>query len=314
MDVGLVQLRSAANPNGLRFLKNANYIGLKAPSAIAASFDFILPNALPDSVKALTIDSAGNMDYATLSNPLAGNQAINTVLAGPATGSAAPPTFRGLAYADLSAIVGTGASNLAAGNDSRFHTQGTDIGTTSLTFALDSDGTPLLLKNNAGILEVRNAADTAYANIVVGNVTVQGTTTTIASETVTIDDNILVLNNNYTGSTPTESAGLEIERGTLTSASFLWDESSDRWMAGLVGSEIPLARKYTASFTNASLTSGVLTVTHNLAQQYVTCQVYDNANKQVLPDEITLSSTTALAVDLTSFGTLSGTYNVVVAG
>jgi len=61
-----------------------------------------------------------------------------------------------------------------------------------------------------------------------GNLTVSGTTTTINSETLTVDDNIIVLNNNVTGS-PTENAGLEIERGTATNVYFRWNETSDKW-------------------------------------------------------------------------------------
>ncbi len=67
--------------------------------------------------------------------------------------------------------------------------------------------------------------------LISGNLTVAGTTTQINTETLTVDDNILVLNNNVTG-TPTEDAGIEIERGTSTSAQILWDESADLWKAG----------------------------------------------------------------------------------
>ncbi|HEY9646597.1 MAG TPA: hypothetical protein V6C88_09520, partial [Chroococcidiopsis sp.] len=67
------------------------------------------------------------------------------------------------------------------------------------------------------------------------------------------------------------------------------------------------------SFTNASLTAGVLTLTHNLAQ-YCDVRIYDNNNKQVQPDDVTATSATAAAVDLTSFGALSGTWNAVVVG
>lgn len=68
---------------------------------------------------------------------------------------------------------------------------------------------------------------------VTGNLTVSGTTTTVNSETVTFDDNILVLNNNFTGSSPTENGGLEVERGTLDNAVFRWNETSDKWQIGL---------------------------------------------------------------------------------
>ena len=61
-----------------------------------------------------------------------------------------------------------------------------------------------------------------------GNLTVTGTTTTVNTETVSIADNIIVLNSNA-AATPTENAGFEIERGSLTNVSLLWDEDTDDW-------------------------------------------------------------------------------------
>lgn len=66
------------------------------------------------------------------------------------------------------------------------------------------------------------------------------------------------------------------------------------------------------SFTNASLSSGVLTVTHNLSKKYVTVQVYDNNDEQVIPDTIDLVNTNSLTIDFSSYGTITGTWNVVV--
>jgi hypothetical protein len=75
---------------------------------------------------------------------------------------------------------------------------------------------------------------------VTGNLTVSGTTTTVNSETVTVADNIVVLNSNVTGS-PTENAGIEVERGTSTNAALTWNETSDKWTAGLAGSEVEIS-------------------------------------------------------------------------
>jgi hypothetical protein len=61
-----------------------------------------------------------------------------------------------------------------------------------------------------------------------GDFTVSGTTTTINTETVTINDNIIVLNNNASGS-PTENAGIEIERGSSTNVQIRWNETTDKW-------------------------------------------------------------------------------------
>jgi ribosomal protein L21E len=63
---------------------------------------------------------------------------------------------------------------------------------------------------------------------VTGNFTVSGGVTFTTSETVLIEDNIITLNSNVTGS-PSENAGIEIERGTSANVQLLWNESSDRW-------------------------------------------------------------------------------------
>jgi hypothetical protein len=61
-----------------------------------------------------------------------------------------------------------------------------------------------------------------------GNLTVDGTVTYINSNTVEIGDNILLLNRDEAG-TPSQDAGLEIERGTAANVSFLWNESAGYW-------------------------------------------------------------------------------------
>jgi hypothetical protein len=74
--------------------------------------------------------------------------------------------------------------------------------------------------------------------IITGNLTVQGTTTTINTETILLADNIITLNSNYTGSTPTEDAGIEVERGTLINSSLIWDETNDYWKLISAGTDL----------------------------------------------------------------------------
>ena len=64
-----------------------------------------------------------------------------------------------------------------------------------------------------------------------GNLTIAGTLLTKDSQEVNIGDAIIKLNAEETGA-PTENAGIEIERGTSTNVSLLWDESGDRWDFG----------------------------------------------------------------------------------
>lgn len=67
------------------------------------------------------------------------------------------------------------------------------------------------------------------------------------------------------------------------------------------------------SFVNGDLSSGILTVTHNLGKQYPQVIVYDNNGKKITPDDITATSTSVTTIDLTSFGTITGTWNLRIS-
>ncbi len=60
------------------------------------------------------------------------------------------------------------------------------------------------------------------------NLIVTGTTTSVNSNEVNIGDSIIKLNSDEVG-TPSQNAGFEVERGTSTNVSFLWDEDADRF-------------------------------------------------------------------------------------
>ena len=61
-----------------------------------------------------------------------------------------------------------------------------------------------------------------------GNLTVNGTTTSVNSNEVNIGDNILKLNSAETG-TPSQNAGIEVERGSATNVTLRWNETTDKW-------------------------------------------------------------------------------------
>jgi len=140
---------------------------------------------------------------------------------------------------------GTGVTTVASDDKVTFSI-GQAVGTTdNVTF------------NNVTVNGVLNSDDitattmTASGHVVVqGNLTVNGTTTTVNSNTVAIGDSIMVLNNDETG-TPSENAGIEIERGTSTNVSLLWNEGTDYWQIndGSTTSKIMTAGNFAASFT-----------------------------------------------------------------
>lgn len=86
-----------------------------------------------------------------------------------------------------------------------------------------SSGTPLTL-----------SGDNVTVN---GNLTVSGSQTIVNTETISLDDNAIVLNGNATG-TASEDAGLVIERGDDANTALFWDESNTlgsgggRWAVG----------------------------------------------------------------------------------
>ena len=70
-------------------------------------------------------------------------------------------------------------------------------------------------------------------------------------------------------------------------------------------------KEYTASFDDDDLSSGILTVTHNLGKRYNNVTVTDNSSEEVTP-EITATSTTVTTIDLSAWGTITGTWNVTI--
>jgi len=81
---------------------------------------------------------------------------------------------------------------------------------------------------------------------ITGDLTVSGTTTTVNSETISLADNIIALNSNFTSGSPTEDSGLSITRGGSTAKTLLWDETNDKWT---VGSETFVAGTFEGALT-----------------------------------------------------------------
>lgn len=73
-----------------------------------------------------------------------------------------------------------------------------------------------------------DAAGSAGEVVIAGNLTVTGTTTTINSNTVSVGDSIIMLNGDETAA-PSQNAGIEVERGTSSNVSLIWNETTDKW-------------------------------------------------------------------------------------
>ena len=80
-----------------------------------------------------------------------------------------------------------------------------------------------------GTITLDTGNDTGVVYIT-GNLEVQGTTTTIDTANLTIEDNIILLNKGETGEGVTEAfSGIQIDRGSFDDAQLVWDEAVDKF-------------------------------------------------------------------------------------
>jgi len=133
-------------------------------------------------------------------------------------------------------------SNITLGNPSSslgaIYADSLVVGTISLTELLETNVEDLNLFTGS----VSTSLEFTGSNLTVkGDLNVLGTYTTIKSETVILDDNIIELNGSEE-----KYGGLLIKDPTnpnLVSGSLLWDTTNDRWIAGPQGSELPIASR-----------------------------------------------------------------------
>jgi len=136
---------------------------------------------------------------------------------------------------------------------------------------------------------------------VTGDLTVSGTTTTVNTETILLADNIITLNSNETG-TPSQNAGIEVERGSSTNVVLRWNETNDNWELTNNGSTYydiaTTADSYKTSIGDGSATS--YTVTHNLGSRDVLVELYDASSYETVIADVTRTSTSVVTVAFTA--------------
>ena len=218
-----------------------------------------------------------------------------------AIGSTAPSLPLEINIAESSALTtadGTGLFQI--GNDS-----GANIGMNASKIQARSGGSASKLNLNVGggNVDIGSGSSTITAKgdlAVEGNLTVTGTATSISTETVTVFDNFIELNSNYSGTSPTESAGIEVNRGGSTAINpvLRWNETDDKWqlseaVTGSASYKDIIHTGQTGSVTNAMLGGSI-------------------ANSKLANDSVTVGST---SIDLgASSTTLAGLTAVTVAG
>ena len=111
-------------------------------------------------------------------------------------------------------------------------------GTIAATRTLTAVGGTGVTVNATGIhigQDVSTSADVTFSDVIIsGNLTVQGTETSVDTNNLVVNDAIITIASGQTG-TPSQDAGIEVERGDSANALFFWDESADRWTHKIAG-------------------------------------------------------------------------------
>ena len=94
---------------------------------------------------------------------------------------------------------------------------------------LQTNGDYNIKTREGGIINLDVGPPTAGGQVIVSaNLVVEGDTLTVEAENLNVKDNIIQLNFGETGSgVSLRYSGLQIDRGSLDSASFFWDENDD---------------------------------------------------------------------------------------
>ena len=263
---------------------NQNFIGLDDTPGSYTADKWLKVNSGATALEFVNAPSLTSLSDVTISGSPADDSILqydtNDSKWKPATLTSGNTTYT------LSAVQGGTSVNIRlTGSDSTddnvLLTPGTGLELDSIT----ADGFTIKSTDTLDSVTGRGATtnnDVTVGSLTCNDLTVNGTTTTVNSNTVNIGDSNLTLNSDETG-TPSQDGGITIERGTSTNVELRWNETTDKW-------------QYTNDGTNYSDIGS--SSTDNDTTYSVSCVDGDNADEE--------------KIRLTAGGSGSGTDDVVL--
>jgi len=201
------------------YLDHANFTNTAAAPFVATN-----ANTLPDTDNSYTVGSGAarfaNVYSTTFTGALAGNATTatnSTQLNGQAASFYTNATNLATGTVPTGRLTGSYTINIAGNADTA--TNSSQVGGVSLGGLVQTAGA----QNIAGVKTFDNDV------IITGDLTINGTTTTVNTTTLAVEDAMIQLASGNSSASATY-IGMQAERGA-TDAYLVWEESSDRWRA-----------------------------------------------------------------------------------
>lgn len=185
---------------------------------MAVKKNFVLDTGLEANLASTFANTIAVTGNATFSNTVAvtGNVTLSNTLSVANIISAV--TIGGM-------ITGTGGLAITGtSNTTVAYNVGANVSLTTTNLAIGNSTVNTVINSSSITTGTLIAGNTT----ITGNLTVTGTTTYVNTAVLNVSDNIINLNSDVSGS-PSEDAGIEVNRGSSANVQFIWDETNDRW-------------------------------------------------------------------------------------
>lgn len=213
-------------------------------------------------------------------------------------------SFDGTQNVDISATVQP--NSVALGTDTTGNYVATIVGTAG-EITVSGSGS----ENSAVTIGLPDDVTVTGDLTVNGNLDVQGSINSISTTEINIVDNKVNLNSNFTGS-PTNDAGIRVERGDAADVELLWNETTDQWTLTNDGSYYhEITRKYKETLSSSATS---YTITHYLGTKDVLVQIYEVASPYAqIEADVEHTSTSEVTIKF-AVAPSAGEYRVVIIG